>query len=101
MNEKDNLKNIYILETALFIASSTREVIQWKQYGSLRLSQILIKFLNLPNEIDSLEQDPFLFEIKNEIENNIELRRDDEKYEKFLDSIIVKMMDEYKKRLEL
>jgi hypothetical protein len=102
MSKKFDLgNNTYMIETALFIASSSREVIKWEQYGSLRLSQTLIKFLNLPNEIEILEKDAFLEKIKNEVENNMDLRRDKEKYEQFLDSLILKMMDEYKKRLGL
>ena len=102
MNKKPHLENNnYMIETALFIASSAREVIEWQQYGSLRLSQTLVKFLNLQNELSITEKDAFLEKIKNEIKNNMDLRRDKEKYKKFLDSLIVEMMDEYKKRLSV
>ena len=92
MEKKTKLNNnTYLIETALFITSSAREVVKWQQYGSLRLYQTLIKFLDLPNKIDVIKKDEFLEKIKQEMENNMSLRRDEEKYEKFLDSLIVKM----------
>jgi hypothetical protein len=93
--------NIYMIETALFIASAAREVIKWQHYGSLRLIQTLTKFLDMPSKLESLEKDAFLENIKKEIHENSDLRSNEEKYEKFLDTIIVKMLDEYKKRLNL
>jgi hypothetical protein len=102
MKKKTHLENnTYMIETALFIASSAREVVKWQQYGSLRLTQTLIKFLNLQNEIEAIKRDDFLEKIKEEMENNMNLRRDEEKYENFLDNLVIKMMEEYKKRLGL
>ena len=100
MNEQSSLRdNNYIMETALFIASSIREVIKWKQYGTLRLSQTFIKILNISNEIESLKRDEFLENIKNDFEKNMHLRLDEQKYEEFLDDLIIRMLIEYKKRL--
>ncbi len=92
-------KKIYLLELAIFMASSTRDAIKWRQYAPLRLLQSLIKVLDFPNKIKEIESDEFLEEIKDLLEENRELRREEEAFETFMDEIIAKLIKEYENRL--
>ena len=91
----------YLLELAIFIASSTRDAIHWKHYGTLRLLDSLIKVLDLPNHIQCIEKDRFLEEVKIELEKNKSLRTEEEAFADFLDEVIQKMLKEYRNRLTL
>ena len=91
----------YLLELAIFMAASTRDVINFKHYGTLRLLRSLIKVLDLPNHVNHIEKDKFLKGIKMELEKNSSLTRDEEAFTTFLDQLIVKMLKEYRRRLTL
>lgn len=91
----------YLLDLALFMASSTRDVINFKHYGTNRLLRSLIRVLDLPNHVDHIKKDEFLEEIRMELEKNRSLTRDKEAFTAFLDQLIVKMLKEYKGRLTL
>jgi hypothetical protein len=52
----------YLLELVIFMASSTRDVINFKHYGTLRLLRSLVKVLDLPNHVKHVKKDKFLDE---------------------------------------
>lgn len=89
----------YLLELAIFMLSSTRDVIKFRHYGTNRLLRSLIKVLDLPNHIENIKKDKFLEEIRTELEMNTSLVKNDKAFADFLDGIIVKMLREYKLRL--
>jgi len=89
----------YLLELAIFMASSTRDVINFKHYGTIRLLRSLVKVLDLPNHVKHVKKDKFLDEIRMELEMNRSLTKDKEVFANFLDDLIVKMLKEYRSRL--
>ena len=97
--ESEKEENEYLLDLAIFMASSTRDVINFKHYGTNRLLHSLIRVLDLPNNVKQIKKDEFLEEIRMELEKNMLLTRDEEAFATFLDQLIVKMLKEYRRRL--
>jgi hypothetical protein len=100
--DRSERDNTHLLELAIFMASSTRDAIKWRQYAPLRLLQSLIKVLDLPNKVKWIEKgDDFLEEIRTLLEENVDLRRDEEAFETFMDDIVARLIKEYESRLKV
>ena len=99
--QNENEEDHYLLELAIFMASSTRDVINFKHYGTYRLLQSLIRVLDLPSHIEHIKKDEFLEKIRVELDEFREKRKDKEAFTRFLDQLIVKMLKEYRQRLNL
>jgi hypothetical protein len=91
----------YLLELAIFMASSTRDVVNFKHYGPYRLMQSLIRVLDLPSHIEHIKKDEFLEKIRRELDEFLEKRKDKEAFTRFLDQLIMRMLEEYRHRLNL
>ena len=92
-------KSEYLLDLAIFMASSTRDVIHFEHYGAWRLLSALIRVLDISNYVEHLKKDRFLDEVRKELLENRPLIKDKEAFAVFLDQLIVKMLEEYKHRL--
>lgn len=99
MESRENKKQEYLLELAIFMMSSARDVIKSQHYGTNRLLSSLTKVLYLPNQVEGMEKDGFLEEIRGELEKARPLMKDSKALSKFLDEMIVKMLKEYRHRL--
>jgi hypothetical protein len=92
-----------LFELALFLLTSTRTVIdEPKRYGPRRLYEALEKLVNLPLIDKRIPDDPIFAHLRKRIADHPELQSSSVVYTKpftsLLDSLIVDLMEELKKR---
>jgi len=104
-SQNESEEDHYLLELAIFMTSSTRDVVNFKHYGTSRLLESLTRVLDLPNHTKHIKKDEFLEKIRVELDELrdefLEKRKDKEAFITFLDRLIVKMLEEYRRRLNL
>lgn len=96
-------KDVHLLDLAIFMASSARDAIKFKQYEPIRILRSLTKVLELPDHLNCIEKDGFLEGIREELvytlENSRPLKNKERTLTTFLDKAIIKMIREHKRRL--
>jgi hypothetical protein len=90
----------YLLELAAFLATSARGCIdEPPAYGPFRLIDALSRLIELPKYATCLKDDDFLRKIKAEIEERkFSVMFDTEEFQNMLDSIVVQVTKELKRR---
>ena len=90
----------YLLELVAFLATSARGCIDEPPiYGPFRLIDALSRLTDLPKYATCLKDDAFLHEIKAEIEEKkCSLIFDTEEFQDMLDSVVLQVTKELKRR---
>ena len=90
----------YLFELACFLATSARGCVDEPHlYGPLRLIDGLSRLVDLPKYAPCISSDPFLEEVKDQIEKNKALvMYDQEKFINFLENLVIEFAKEIKRR---
>jgi len=90
----------YLLELIAFLATSARGCIDEPPiYGPFRLIDALSRLIDLPKYATCLKEDDFLHKIKAEIEEKkYSVMSNTEEFQDMLDSVVLKVTKELKRR---
>jgi len=101
MNVADEISgNAYLFEIATFLIMCAKESLDpSSEYASLRMLDVIDKLADFPQYVPELKEDPFLQQIKSEIEKAGNLVMNDPKaFRNIVNKLVDQFVDEMNKR---